>query len=156
MSANGTRTIIWQGGEDAFCLAKVGLIFDLEEKCRAGIGLIYARLASGSYFLNDVRETIRLGLIGAGATPEKAMASVKNNVDANENGLAPSILVALAVLEAVLVGVPDDPVGKSEPAGAQETGSTTTTDASDALKSSASAAPSSGPPERPSNRRSGK
>jgi hypothetical protein len=66
MSANGTRTIIWQGGEDAFCLAKVGLIFDLEEKCRAGIGLIYARLASGSYFLNDVRETIRLGLIGGG------------------------------------------------------------------------------------------
>jgi hypothetical protein len=156
MSANGTRSIIWQGGEDQFCLAKVGLIFDLEEKCRAGIGLIYARLASGSYGLNDVREPIRLGLIGGGMTPEKAMASVKNNVDANESGLAPSILVALAVLEAVLVGVPDDPVGKGEPAEAPKTGSTTQMDASDAQKSSESEAGSSGPPERPRNRRSGK
>jgi hypothetical protein len=40
-----------------------------------------------------------------------------------------------------MIGVPDDPVGqkddaegKAKPAGAQETGSTTTTDASDAPK----------------------
>lgn len=35
MSANGTRTIIWANGEDQFCLAKIGLLLDLEAKCNA-------------------------------------------------------------------------------------------------------------------------
>lgn len=145
MSANGTRTIIWAGGEDQFCLAKVGLMLDLEEKCKnSGIALILARLESGSWGLNDVRETIRLGLIGGGMKPEEAMSRVKNHVDLNENGLAPSVLIALTVLHAVMVGVPDDPVGKEMPAEAPQTGSTTTTDASDDLKSSPSDRPSSG------------
>lgn len=134
MSANGTRTIIWAGGEDVFCLSKVSHILDLEFKCNAGIGVIAARLQTGAYGINDVRETIRLGLIGGGASPEKAMNAVKNHVDANP--LSHSVLVAYNVIEAVIFGVPDDPVGRDEDAGkampeAQETGSITTTDASD-------------------------
>jgi hypothetical protein len=138
MSANGTRTIVWAGGEDAFCLAKIGLILDLEEKCKAGIGVIAARLESGAYYLNDIRETIRLGLIGGGKTPDQAMAAVKNHVDGNPLGHCQ--LVAYEIVKAVIVGVPDDPVGakddagKELPAEATQTGSSTTTDASDALK----------------------
>jgi hypothetical protein len=141
MSANGTRQIIWAGGEDTFCLAKVGLILDLEEKCKAGIGVIAARLESGSYGVNDVRETIRLGLIGGGAKPEQAMSKVRNHVD--ENPLAYSVLVALGVVHAVIFGAPaddqvgadddkDDDPGKAGPAAAREAGSTMTTDASGA------------------------
>ncbi|MFC0243676.1 gene transfer agent family protein [Rhodopseudomonas telluris] len=140
MSANGTRQLVWAGGEDTFCLAKVGLIFDLEDKCKAGIGVIAARLESGAYYFNDIRETIRLGLIGGGKTPEQAMAAVKNHVDGNP--LAHCQLVAYYVVQAVLIGVPDDPVGRKDddpgkepPAEAQQTGSSTTTDASDAPKS---------------------
>lgn len=144
MSANGTRTIIWAGGEHQFCLAKVGLILDLEAKSDAGIATVMTRLGSGTFRLNDVRETIRLGLIGGGLAPDKAMQAVRNHVD--ENPLTSSVLLAYAIIEAVMVGVPDDPVGKApdepgkddpgkaEPAGAQETGSITTTDASDAPK----------------------
>ncbi len=139
MSANGTRTIIWAGGEDVFCLAKVGLILDLEDKCKAGIGVIAARLESGAYYLNDIRETIRLGLIGGGKTPDQAMAAVKNHVDGS--ALAHCQLVAYEIVKAVVFGVPDDPVGrkdddegKAEPAEAQETGSSTMTDASDDQK----------------------
>ncbi|WP_375414625.1 gene transfer agent family protein [uncultured Bradyrhizobium sp.] len=141
MSATGTRAIIWANGEDQFCLAKVGLILDLEEKCKAPFAVIMARLESGTWGLNDVRETIRLGLIGGGMAPDRAMTAVKNHVDENRQGLAHSVLVAYEVVKVVMFGVPDDPVGKSsddagkgEPAEAPETGSTTTTDASDAPK----------------------
>lgn len=146
MSANGMRTIIWAGGEDQFCLAKVGLILDLETKCEAGIATVMTRLGSGTWRLNDVREPIRLGLIGGGMAPDKAMQAVRNHVD--DNPLTSSVLLAYAILEAVMVGVPNDPVGKkpdgeeagagkeelgkAEPAEAQQTGSITTTDASDA------------------------
>jgi hypothetical protein len=71
--------------------------------------------------------------------PEDAMKAVRNHVD--ENPLTSSVLLAYAIIEAVMVGVPDDAVGKKDddagkekPAGASETGSTTTTDASDAPK----------------------
>ncbi|MCA6098867.1 gene transfer agent family protein [Bradyrhizobium australafricanum] len=133
MSANGSVSLVWAGGEDVFCLSKVGLILDLEDKCKAGIGIIAGRLESGSYGLNDIRETIRLGLIGGGATPERAMASVRNHVDGNP--LSHSVLVAYAVVRAVLFGTPvDDPVGKQEPEATENPGSTMTTDASVDLK----------------------
>lgn len=139
MSANGTRTIIWAGGEDVFCLAKVGLILDLEQKCGAGIATIMTRLTTGNWALNDIRETVRLGLIGGGSTPERAMQAVRNHVD--ENPLTASVLLAYSIIEAVMVGVPDDPVGKKEtdegkeqPEAEQETGFTTATAASDVLQ----------------------
>ncbi len=77
----GSRQIIWSGGEDTFCLAKVGHILDLEEKCKAPIGVIAARLENGAYGLNDIRETIRLALIGGGMAPDKAMDKVVNHVE---------------------------------------------------------------------------
>lgn len=144
MSANGTISIIWAGGEHQFCLAKVGLILDLESKCEAGIAVVFTRLGSGTWKLNDVREPIRLGLIGGGMEPKDAMELVRNHVDLNDNGLTPSVLIAYAVIEAVMVGVRDDPVGKKPdgdegadsgkemPAEAPQTGSSMTTDASDA------------------------
>jgi hypothetical protein len=144
MSAPGTRAIIWDNGEDVFCLSKVGLLFDLEEKCKAPFAVVLHRLEHGMWGINDIRETIRLGLIGGGMEPKDALAAVKRHVDENEHGLAPSALVALAILQAVMFGVPDDPVGKDKPAGAQETGSSTRTDASDAPKSSPSARASAG------------
>ena len=134
MSATGTRTIIWAGGEDQFCLA-IGHILDLEERCKAGIAVIARRLTTDGWGLSDVRETIRLGLIGGGMDPERAMSKVKNHIDLNPNGLAPAVLVAYAVLDYTLFGAPkDDPVGKEKPAEAKEPGSTTMTDASDDQK----------------------
>jgi hypothetical protein len=113
VSAPATRSIIWAHGEDQFCLSKVGLILDLEEKCKAGLMSIMTRITNSQWGLNDIRETIRLGLIGGGMAPDKAMSAVRNHVDDNPKGLAQSVMVAYAILEAVLVGVPDDPVGKT-------------------------------------------
>lgn len=133
MSANGTRSIVWANGEDQFCIAKVGLILDLEDKCKCGIATVMGRLEAGAWHLNDVRETIRLGLIGGGMTPEAAMAAVRRHVDDAPLGI--HVLLAYEVVKAAIFGVPDDPVGKGSPAEAKETGSFTATDASDAPKS---------------------
>lgn len=134
MSALGTRTLVWAGGEDQFALT-IGQLLDLETKCNAGVAVICSRLENGAWGLNDVRETIRLGLIGGGADPERAMQKVKSHVDGNADGLAHCVLVAYEVLKTVIFGVPkDDPVGKAMPAEALQTGSSTTTDASDAPK----------------------
>jgi hypothetical protein len=151
MSTVGTRRIIWRNGEDDFCLAKVGDILALQEKCEAGIMTIMRRLETDAWYLNDVRETIRLGLIGGGMSPEKAMTTVKLHVDGNPNGLAPSVIIAHEVLKAVLIGVPDDPVGKNPAAGAETQGqvSSTTTAASAAQRSSESEPVSDGQPEPP-------
>jgi hypothetical protein len=129
MSANGTITIIWDHGEDDFCLAKAGSILALEEKCKAGVAVIFSRLVNGAWGLNDIRETIRLGLIGGGMKPDAAMAAVRNHVDTMPLGL--SAIVATSILQAVIIGVPDDPLKKAKPAEAQDTGFTQTTDASD-------------------------
>lgn len=131
MSANGTRTIIWAGGEDVFCLAKVGLILELEEKCDAGIAAVMKRLVDNVWKLHDVREPIRLGLIGGGMEPEKAMAAVKRHVD--DTPLTSSVLLAYQIIAAVMVGVKDDLVGKGEAAEAATTASSTQTDASAGL-----------------------
>ncbi|ETR76012.1 hypothetical protein X566_15575 [Afipia sp. P52-10] len=109
------------------------MILDLEEKCGAGIAAILQRLADGTWRLNDVRETIRLGLIGGGMSPEKAMAAVKNHVD--ENPLASSVLIAYAVIEAALVPPRGDDVGKELPAEVMQAGFITPMDASDVRKS---------------------
>lgn len=141
MSANGTRTIVWANGEDVFCLSKVGLLLDLEDKCKAGFAVVMARLESGTWQLNDVRETIRLGLIGGGMAPEKAMEAIRRHVDGNPHGLAHSVLVAYEIVKSVMFGVPvDDPVGKKddEPGKAPpaQAGSSTTTDVSEGPASS--------------------
>src|SRR4051794_1788958 len=110
MSATGTRSIIWANGEDVFCIAKVGLILDLEDKCKSGFAVVMARLEAGAWGINDVREPIRLGLIGGGMKPDAAMAAVRRHVD--ENPLAHSVLVAYEVMRSAMFGIPvDDPVG---------------------------------------------
>ena len=74
--------------------------------------------------------------MGGGMSANDALKAVKTHVDENPNGLAPSVLVAIEVLKAVMVGVPgdqvgkkDDDAGKAQPAEAG-TVSTTMTDGS--------------------------
>ncbi len=139
MSAPGTVAIVWANGENEFCLAKIGLMTALEEKTGVPIAQVFARLLEGRWGIQDVRETIRLGLMGGGMPPNEALQAVKTHVDENPNGLTPSVLVAVEVLKAVMVGVPDDPVGKKDdeegkaPPAAAGTGFTTMTESSSDL-----------------------
>lgn len=139
MSAVGTVRIVWSNGEDDFCISKVGTILALEEKCGAGIGEIRMRLQAGTWRLHDVRETIRLGLIGAGMDADRAMRAVKLHVD--EQPLAKSVLIAHAICAAALVGVPGDDVGKKPAAGAATGHHSTTTMAASAAQPHTASAP---------------
>lgn len=136
MSAVGTRRIIWSNGEDDFCAAKIGTILAIEEKCNAGVGEVYARLINGTWRICDVREVIRLALIGGGMDSKTAQKTVEIHVDMNPEGLVPSIILAQSILEAVLVGVKDDDiVGKETAVEATDPESSMTTDASAAPQS---------------------
>jgi hypothetical protein len=110
MSAFGTRSITWSHGTDDFCLSKIGQRLDLEEKCGAGIGHIYSRLVTGTWFTNDYRETIRLGLIGGGMKPQLAKDVVERHVD--QKPQAEFVLLAQQILQAVMVPPPGEQPGK--------------------------------------------
>lgn len=76
----GEMTVDWADGTYTFRLTVTGAI-ELEEKCSAPIATIVTRLNSGAYSVNDVRETIRLGLIGGGLKPHDALRLVRAYVD---------------------------------------------------------------------------
>lgn len=86
---------------DAYYTFALGLeqIAELQEKCGAGIGAIFARVlagrillpgaarkqvgipTAGAYRYEDLRETTRLGLIGGGMKPTDARVMVERYVD---------------------------------------------------------------------------
>jgi hypothetical protein len=109
MSRDGSITLTWGDGEHRFRLA-IGQLRELQEKCDAGPAEIAVRLADGRWRVNDVRETIRLGLIGGGMPPGDALKLTVRFVD--ERPWLESVPAAQAVLMAALVGAPEEPVGK--------------------------------------------
>ena len=114
MAVNGEVELVWADGEHKFNIAKVAQILELEEKCGAGLPEILTRLSEGKWKLNDLRETVRLGLIGAGLDPLKALGLVQKYVD--NRPLTESVQVAMVVIMAALVGVTGDQPGKKEKA----------------------------------------
>lgn len=108
MSRDASLSLDWADGPRTFRLAW-GELGQLQEACDAGPFVILQRLAAGTWRLNDIAATIRLGLIGGGETPERALALVRDYVEKRpplENrGLA------LAILTAAVVGPEDEQLG---------------------------------------------
>lgn len=113
MSRSGQVSFEWADGEHTFAL-KIGQLIELQEKCDAGPPLILARLSGSAWRVSDVRETIRLGLIGGGMSPTDALKLTVRYVD--ERPLAESAMPANVILAAALYGAPegdeDAPPGK--------------------------------------------
>jgi hypothetical protein len=133
MSRDATITLTWGDGEHRFRLA-IGQLRELQEKADAGPAEIVDRLSSGRWRIDDVRETIRLGLIGGGMAPGDAYRLTVRYVD--ERPWLENVRPAQAVLMAALVGAPDEPVGKAEAAEAE---TEATTDASPSPQSTETA-----------------
>ena len=115
MSRLGLITINWADGEYSFAL-KIKQLIELQEACDAGPPHILARLEGRAWKVNDVRETVRLGLIGGGATPTDALKMTMRYVD--DRPLGENVLIAQIILSAAIVGAPegveDAPPGKPE------------------------------------------
>lgn len=99
----------WADGEREFRLA-IGQLRELQDKCNAGPAEILARLSNGTWRVDDIRETLRLGLIGGGASPTDALVLVARYVDIRP--LMENVMPAQAVLLAAVVG--EEEPGKPE------------------------------------------
>jgi len=141
---SGEIDLQWADGTHKFNVAKLKCVLELEEKCGCGFAEIYTRLATGKWHFNDIRETLRLGLIGGGALPDRAMTLINRYVD--DRPFAENVLPAQAVIMAALVGVQGDNPEKKTPAG-------TKADAQSGETTDATAAPLSTESEQQSDSR---
>jgi len=110
MAVNGQIELTWADGTHKFNIAKIKSVLELEEKCEAGVAEIFARIRDGRWKFNDIRETLRLGLIGGGMMPDKALSLVQRYCD--DRPWAESLQPAMLILMAAMVGVIGDDVGK--------------------------------------------
>ncbi|QIA23102.1 gene transfer agent family protein [Mesorhizobium sp. AA22] len=109
MSASDKFTVAahFGDGDKDFCLkSKTGdsldLLRELERKFDAGIFVLFRQIYSGTYRLDVIREVIRTGLIGGGATTQEAAALIKTYFD--HEPLTEHAALALEVLGAILFG----------------------------------------------------
>lgn len=91
-------TLPWADGEYTFVL-NIGELIELQDKCKAGPFEVLARLLSSTCRVEDIREPIRLGLIGGGVEPGTALSLVRRYCDPY---LGVSMVLAQAILSAAL------------------------------------------------------
>lgn len=123
------------GERRSFDLSPIGCIRRVQDACDAGPQFVLNRLFDGSWRLEDLREPIIQGLVGAGMQQRDAQALVEKWVDPEPK--QQFLPLAQAILMAWLVGSEDEDLG--EPAGEAE--------ASDPSPVESSASPASTEPE---------
>lgn len=107
-------TKIWGDGEYTFRLP-LGQLRELQDKTQAGPYEVLMRIRAGTWRLDDVRETVRLGLIGGGLPPPAAFQLVARYVD--QRPLIESVGLAAEILAFAILGPEDDTPGKAAAAG---------------------------------------
>lgn len=127
MSRHGEIKIPWGDDEHTFRLG-YGELRKLQEACDAGPPRIADRLRpydplrnphGDNWRTEDIRETIRLGLIGGGMEQSAALTLIRKFVD--EVPLLQNRLIAWAIIQAAVAGVPDEPLGKAPGAAKKKT-----------------------------------
>ncbi len=104
-------TVNWPGGEHDFML-DIGKLRALQQACDAGPEQIFQRLGNTTWRVDDLFQTIRLGLIGGGVDEQAARDIV--TLAFQSHPLKLFCLPARLVLMAALVGDADDPVGEAK------------------------------------------
>ncbi len=109
--------IVWSGGEHRFHLG-IGQLKALQKKCDAGPMWIFLRMGKGEWFVEDIVETVRLGLIGGGMSDKEARKLVEDEITEPGKYLAHMPLAAQILTISVMKGEDDEgedePVGKTE------------------------------------------
>ena len=111
MSRDASIEFVWGEGPTRFAL-RYGEISELCEKRKCGPLKLMRRIENEEWFIEDIYEIIRIGLIGGGAAPAEAYRIAERYVK-NRPALE-SIPAAYAIIAAGLNGSPDDPPGKTE------------------------------------------
>lgn len=102
-------SLTWAGGEHDFLLT-IGLLRALQDRCDAGPEWVLNRLRTGQWRVDDVIETIRLGLEGGGMTKDAARKLTNRYVE--EQPIALSVMTAQLVIAASIYDRGDDQVGE--------------------------------------------
>lgn len=108
MAMDGTVEFFWGDGDHKF---RLGLEQARELQTKTGVGLyrLMKRIVDDDWMVDDLRETIRIGMIGGGAPPAAAMDQIKRYFDPFPK--AKQIEPALRILHAFHIGTDDEPVG---------------------------------------------
>lgn len=85
-------------------------LIELQEKRDAGPFRIFRNMAAGDWYVEDLQEVIRLGLIGGGMSASQAVPLVKRYVD--DQPLTENVELAMAVLGLALFGPEEEEPGK--------------------------------------------
>jgi hypothetical protein len=123
MAVSTAVRFTWGGAERCFALPNAQMR-DLQKVTGVGPAKLLQRLFDGEWFLDDLRETVRQGLIGGGE-----IASAADKLMADYFDPEPKVLqtkLAQAILGAWLLGVKDAPKAKKARAGKSKTKATTT------------------------------
>jgi hypothetical protein len=101
----------WIGGEHDFAL-DIGGLRALQNACDAGPEQIFRRILSGQWRIDDLYQTIRLGLIGGGMADRDAARVVDTAFRSHPVMLFRT--TAHTVLLLSLLGDADDPLGEAQ------------------------------------------
>lgn len=101
----------WGDGTHSFRLG-LGEARELQRKTGVGPERLYARICDGDWLVDDLGETLRLGLVGAGMDPLTAIVLIARYVE--ERPLQESVKPAALVLLALLLGAENDTVKKKQ------------------------------------------
>lgn len=104
----------WPGGEHAFRLGLAELE-TIQQKTDCGPEFLLHRINAGQWYVGDLMEVLRNGLIGAGMPHVDALRLVRNTFESTP-GISFKV-PAQAVLSAFLYGPLDDQPGEDLPAG---------------------------------------
>lgn len=124
---NGRIQLDFADGAYVFRLA-IGELEELQEKTGVGPYALLRRLLANDWLIEDVRQTIRLGLIGGATEPIAAKKLVERYVDQRSDWLTNAML-AQAIVSAALVGAPEEAPGKDSAPEAETEASNFQTDA---------------------------
>lgn len=125
---NGVVETDFGDGPHRFRLA-MGQLEELQEKTGVGPFSLLQRFIAGDWSVVDVRETVRLGLVGGGMEPLAALNLVRRYVDEGNWWISHAALAKVIML-AALAGAPEELPGKDGAPGEKNGASNFRTDAS--------------------------
>jgi hypothetical protein len=111
MARDARVDLDWADGTFSFRLAWWQLV-ELQEKTGCGPYVVFGRLNTGQWRMEDITHVIRLGLIGGGMDPASALQKVRTYVE--DRPPLENVLMAQAILSAGLHGAPEENVGEIE------------------------------------------
>lgn len=103
--------LAWADGNYTFRLGW-GELALLQEATDCGPLFLLERLAGKHWRIGDISHSIRLALIGGGATPDKALSLVTAYVE--QRPPMENVMLAYAVVAAGVQGAPDEPLKKRQ------------------------------------------